>query len=135
MSQINVLKALADDSRLRLLSLLSEESLCVCELEALLGLLQSNVSRHLNKLTTSLVVTYSKKNKYIYYEINWEWLNNHAPFVAAMLEQEKLTNLQIRKDLQRLKVYKSGQVALEDEALQKLCWNMGNRDCCQKGDE
>lgn len=130
MSQLNILKALADDSRLRILGLLSEQPLCVCELEALLGLLQSNVSRHLNKLTTSQLVTYSKRNKYIYYEINKEWLGSHAPFVMVMLDYEKAANHQIRQDLSRLAQYKSGADNLGDEALQKLCWNMSGKSCC-----
>ena len=39
------LKALADTNRLRILNLLHEETLCVCDLEAILELNQSNLSR------------------------------------------------------------------------------------------
>ncbi|HTP58040.1 MAG TPA: ArsR family transcriptional regulator, partial [Spirochaetia bacterium] len=37
-----VLKALADPNRLRILNLLHERTLCVCDLEAILELNQSN---------------------------------------------------------------------------------------------
>ncbi len=42
-----LLKAIAEPNRLRILNLLLEEPLCVCELEFLLGLSQPLLSRHL----------------------------------------------------------------------------------------
>ncbi len=129
MNQLSVLKAMSDDSRLRMLCLLSEGALCVCELEAVLELLQSNVSRHLNKLTTSGLLTYYKQNKYIYYELNQEWLKEHAPFVFIALEKEKAVNTQVLEDLKRLAAYKSGE-DLDDEGLQRLCWNNSGGKCC-----
>ena len=46
----NLLKILADEKRLRILSLLRKKPRCVCELAAVLGVTQPSVSRHLNKL-------------------------------------------------------------------------------------
>ena len=48
------LKALADPNRLRVLNLLGDRTLCVCDLEEVLGLNQSNLSRHLAKLKAVL---------------------------------------------------------------------------------
>lgn len=45
-----VLKAMAEPTRLRILNLLMEEPLCVCELEFLLCLSQPLLSRHLSYL-------------------------------------------------------------------------------------
>ncbi len=42
-----ILKALADETRLRMLHLLKDRELCVCEIEEVLGIQQSNASRHL----------------------------------------------------------------------------------------
>ncbi len=50
MTIVNMFKALSDENRLRIMSLLIREELCVCEIEVILELSQSNVSRHLNKL-------------------------------------------------------------------------------------
>ena len=44
------LRALGDESRLRILWMLEERYLCVCELQEGLGLSQSTVSRHLQLL-------------------------------------------------------------------------------------
>ncbi len=62
-----VLKALADPNRLRILNLLHERTLCVCDLEAILELNQSNLSRHLARLKQAGVVSAEKKALFTYY--------------------------------------------------------------------
>ena len=62
-----VLKALADPNRLRILNLLHERTLCVCDLEAILALNQSNLSRHLSKLKQVGIVKAEKKALFSYY--------------------------------------------------------------------
>jgi ArsR family transcriptional regulator, arsenate/arsenite/antimonite-responsive transcriptional repressor len=62
-----VFKALADPNRLRILNLLHEQTLCVCDLEAILELNQSNLSRHLSKLKQAGIVTAQKKALFTYY--------------------------------------------------------------------
>ena len=62
-----VLKALADPNRLRILNLLHEQTLCVCDLEAILDLNQSNLSRHLSKLKQAGIVKARKKALFTYY--------------------------------------------------------------------
>ncbi len=62
-----VLKALADPNRLRILNLLHERTLCVCDLEAILELNQSNLSRHLAKLKQAGIVKAQKKALFAYY--------------------------------------------------------------------
>ena len=63
----DVLKALADSNRLRILNLLHEKTLCVCDLEAVLELNQSNLSRHLAKLKQAGLVKAQKKALFTYY--------------------------------------------------------------------
>ena len=62
-----VLKALADPNRLRILNLLHERTLCVCDLEAILDLNQSNLSRHLSKLKQAGIVNAQKKALFTFY--------------------------------------------------------------------
>jgi ArsR family transcriptional regulator len=45
-----LLKALADENRLRILKLLGRRKMCVCELAFVLGVTQPSISRHLNIL-------------------------------------------------------------------------------------
>jgi len=61
------LKALADPNRLRILNLLGEGTLCVCDLEDVLRLNQSNLSRHLARLKQVGLVTVEKRGLFAYY--------------------------------------------------------------------
>lgn len=62
-----VLKALADPNRLKILNLLHGKTLCVCDIEAAMNLSQSNLSHQLAKLKKAGLVTNQKKGLFIYY--------------------------------------------------------------------
>jgi ArsR family transcriptional regulator len=62
-------KALADETRLRILCLLLEGELCVCDLMAVLQLPQSTVSRHLAYLKNSGWVDDRRCGIWMYYSI------------------------------------------------------------------
>ena len=47
------IKASADANRIRILSMLQEKKMCVCEIAFVLGIAQPSVSRHLKKLRSS----------------------------------------------------------------------------------
>ncbi|MDD5533195.1 MAG: metalloregulator ArsR/SmtB family transcription factor, partial [Syntrophales bacterium] len=47
---LRVAKALSDPSRLKILKMLQRKELCVCELQAHLGIAQPTVSKHLKIL-------------------------------------------------------------------------------------
>ena len=59
---VYILKALADDNRIRILNLLRNGELCVCDIEAVLGIKQSNASRHLNRLKVAGIIVSEKKS-------------------------------------------------------------------------
>ena len=61
------LKALSDPNRLRILNLLEGKTLCVCDLEAILQLNQSNLSRHLAKLKQTGLVSSQKRGLFMHY--------------------------------------------------------------------
>jgi predicted transcriptional regulator len=57
-NQAIIFKALAEETRLRVLALLLEGELCVCEIIAALRLPQSTISRHLSGcIIVSTIVT------------------------------------------------------------------------------
>lgn len=62
-----IFKALADPTRLRLLSLLSEGEVCVCFLCDVLKLVQPKVSRHLAYLKRAGLVTARREGKWMHY--------------------------------------------------------------------
>ena len=66
-STINLLRLLADATRLRLLLLLEEEELSVAELQEILGMGQSRISSHLAQLKRAGVVDDRRAGKNVYY--------------------------------------------------------------------
>jgi len=62
-------KALADETRLRILALLTRGELCVCELTAVLGVGQSKASRHLAVLRNAGLVTDRRHGMWVYYSL------------------------------------------------------------------
>jgi len=62
MEIIEVLKALAHENRIRILNILAESELCVCELENIMQITQSNASRHLAELKQVNLINGRKKH-------------------------------------------------------------------------
>jgi ArsR family transcriptional regulator len=67
---VSLFKALADENRIRILNLLRNGELCVCDIETVMGIKQSNTSRHLNKLKIADVIVSEKKSQWVYYRLN-----------------------------------------------------------------
>ena len=65
-----IFKALSDNSRLRILKMLQIKSLCVCEIQDILGLAASTVSKHLSILRDTGFITEEKVGKWVNYMIN-----------------------------------------------------------------
>jgi ArsR family transcriptional regulator len=63
-------KGLADRTRLRILNLLGQGELCVCDLQFVLKAPQANVSRHLTYLKNSGLVLDRREGARIYYRLN-----------------------------------------------------------------
>lgn len=72
-----IFKALTDESRLRILNLLIQNELCVCEIEMILDMSQTNVSRHLNKLKNAGIISGTKKSQWAYYSINESFITKN----------------------------------------------------------
>lgn len=62
-----VLKALADENRVRILWAVQGRELCVCQIVELLGLAQSTVSKHLSILHHARLVDSRKQGRWMYY--------------------------------------------------------------------
>jgi ArsR family transcriptional regulator len=77
-----VFKALADETRLRVLNLffLSEESLCVCEIVDALKIPQYSVSKHLMLLKHACLVDVEKEGLWGYYHLKKDEPKNRPIF-------------------------------------------------------
>lgn len=63
-------KALGDEVRLKILHMLSEQEMCVCEIIDKLDMSQPAVSHHLKILRQAGLVKDSREGKWIYYSLN-----------------------------------------------------------------
>lgn len=67
--QSRLFKALADETRLRILKLLEVREMCVCEVMVALALTQSTASHHLGILENAGLVKDRKEGKWVFYSI------------------------------------------------------------------
>ena len=67
--QSRFFKALADETRLRILGLLGVREMCVCEVMVALGLTQPTASHHLRILENIGLVKDRKEGKWVFYSI------------------------------------------------------------------
>ncbi|MFZ5632776.1 MAG: ArsR/SmtB family transcription factor [Bacillota bacterium] len=73
--------ALSDVTRLKIVQLLTEHEMCVCELEDRLGMSQPAISHHLGVLKRAGLISGRKSGKWTYYSVNGEQIvENHSRF-------------------------------------------------------
>jgi len=106
-----VIKALAHKNRLRILNLLKESRLCVCELSYILAINQSNLSRHLRRLKEVGLVKGEREGKWIYYSLVDSFLADYS-FVEQLIKQEFKEEIFLR-EFKKLKKYLASDMGCE----------------------
>jgi ArsR family transcriptional regulator len=115
-------KALADETRLRILALLQERELCACQIVEAFELANSTISKHLAILKQAGLIQSRKQGRWIYFFLprdpfpeivsTLQWL---APFLQAdptlKADQEKM------------------QAILQMDPIE-LCRRQNSPDCC-----
>lgn len=79
---IRVMKALSDPSRVKVIKMLQQRVMCVCELQAALGLAQPTVSKHLKILEEAGLVHREKDGLWVNYVVSD---GARSPYAASML--------------------------------------------------
>jgi len=79
---VKVMKALSDPNRVKILKLLQEKMMCVCELQSAIGISQPSVSKHLKILEEAGLVDYQKDGLWVNYFLSD---GNHSPYAASLL--------------------------------------------------
>ncbi|MBL4931755.1 ArsR/SmtB family transcription factor [Clostridium paridis] len=123
MDLVQVMKALSDETRIRILNILKDEELCVCEIEVILNINQSNASRHLNKLTNAKILDYYKVTKYVYYRINEEIIKEY-PFISEIMRTHATKMNKCNDDYKRLKKYRESGLSCDDLKEGKVDFNI-----------
>lgn len=90
-------KLLGDKTRLKIVSLLSQQEMCVCHLVEILQTTQPNISQHLRKLKDAGLVLEERRGQWIYYSLSIEdkpYLKEAIGYLPKVAEdQEKLNAL------------------------------------------
>lgn len=79
---VKVMKALSDPNRVKIVKLLQQKVMCVCELQAALGISQPSVSKHLKILEEAGLVDYQKDGLWVNYYLSD---GRHSPYAASLL--------------------------------------------------
>lgn len=85
-SFIRVMKALSEPNRVRMVKLLGCRELCVCELQNLLGIAQSTVSKHLKILEEAGLVVFRKEGSWIIYRLSQGEDSDYARVLLESLQ-------------------------------------------------
>ena len=109
MDLVELIKALAHENRLRILNLLKEKSLCVCELRNIMDINQSNASRHLKKLKNVGLVESYKEAQWVYYQLSLTKIDQH-PFIKELLEKEFAQQKLFQQDKNNLELYNKSKI-------------------------
>lgn len=96
----DTLKALADETRLRIINLLYEKELCVCDIHEALNITQTKASRHLQYLKHAKLVDDRKQAQWIYYSIKKD---ESLSFIDNLILNNLRNSEQFQKDLESLK--------------------------------
>ncbi|RCX17911.1 ArsR family transcriptional regulator [Anaerobacterium chartisolvens] len=98
---LNAVKALSDETRLRIVNLLYEKELCVCDIMEALKISQTKASRHLNYLKNAGMVSDRKHAQWVYYSI----IRN---------EEMKFIDSLVLDSLRRLEIFNNDRLSLNE---------------------
>jgi DNA-binding transcriptional ArsR family regulator len=98
-----VLKALSDRSRARILKMLEEHELCVCQIREVLGLNQSTVSKHLSILKNAGLVEGRRDGTWAFYSISRHRRNDFDQAQLGLMRNWLNSDPIIREDRTKLK--------------------------------
>ena len=124
---VNVLKAVAEPSRLRILALLSKGDLTVSDLTTILGQSQPRVSRHLKLLAEADLIDRYQEGAWAYFR-----LSDNAvcgTLVRGILGRLDCADALIERDLERLSQVKSSR---QERAAAYFSANAGSWDEIRK---
>ncbi len=112
---VTVFKALSDETRLRILKLLEQGELCVCDIVAAFNMIQPKVSFHLAALKGAGLVKDRREGKWMHYKIDDADLFKRLLILSVM---EKVPDAALAEDRKRLKDFmkRKAQVIPLEEA-------------------
>ncbi len=100
---IKVMKALSDETRLRIFKILLERECCVCEVMQALDISQSRASRNLGILQNAGFLKVRRDKAWVIYSLDWQAANRYATSLAKLLKDSLISDEVLTEDKERLK--------------------------------
>jgi len=99
---LNIFKALSDETRLRILKLLENGELCVCDIVAALDMIQPKVSFHLGVLKDAGLIKDRRQGKWVHYSIDDSDIFKRFLLLSTL---ERISAESVMEDSKRLKAF------------------------------
>jgi ArsR family transcriptional regulator, arsenate/arsenite/antimonite-responsive transcriptional repressor len=98
-----VIKALADENRVRILMALGPKELCVCQIVELLGLAPSTVSKHMAILKQARLLDSRKEGRWMFYRLAEDEAPVEAEAMTSLVSRLLGDDPRVREDAKQLK--------------------------------
>jgi ArsR family transcriptional regulator, arsenate/arsenite/antimonite-responsive transcriptional repressor len=101
---IQIFKALGDQNRLRIMKMLEQRELCVCEIRTVLKLSNSTVSEHLAVLRDAGLIHDTKSGKWVNYRLNKCTKDQFIQNTLQFLKLSLASNGVLKSDITKVKM-------------------------------
>jgi ArsR family transcriptional regulator len=111
-SATDTFQSLSDANRLRILLLLRQRPVCVCEFDQILDISLSTISTHLKLLRASGMIKSRKEGRWVIYELAG---NEALETILQNLEKTLASDAGYQSDIEKLSsIYRNGCAAQSD---------------------
>lgn len=90
MNVISILKAMADDTRMKIITLLLQRNFCVRALARKLNISEAAVSQHLKILREAGIVSGEKIGYFVHYDVKREVLHEFADYIHSIADIQRI---------------------------------------------
>jgi ArsR family transcriptional regulator len=101
MKTVDLCRVLGEETRHRIVNVLMEQPICVCELQEVLAINQVSASKHLARLRSAGIVTTQKEGQRVYYSLTPMVHQNKA---LMLMFQHARDESPYREDLNQLRL-------------------------------
>lgn len=98
---VSFLKVISDETRLRILLLLMEQELCVCDICEVLEISQPKVSRHLARMREAGFVRDDRQSQWVFYYANFD--DEVQREIMKAINNKRNHYLRLNQDVNNLK--------------------------------
>ena len=100
---IKAMKALSDETRLRMLNVLMARECCVCEVMQALNVSQTRASRNLGILEAAGFLKSRREGLWMLYSIDWSGANRYASSLSRLIKESAVRHDVFNEDRKRLR--------------------------------